>query len=251
MRDRHHFSGQIQAEALARYAAGESDRAERALVEAWAAASAERQEYLAALQRVWMRSRAGMSSAELSETDAAWVALRARLAQVDSPRRAGEGGDGADAVGSFGRSTIHPGRANVRRRAFVLPATPRAGRRQPWLRAAAAVLLLAVGVGALRHFLSDRRGAPVLTANQSPMREVVTGVGERARIRLGDGSTIVLAARSRLGIPADFGVRAREVETEGEAYFQVVHDSTLPFIVHTRGVRTADMGTAFVGRAYP
>jgi ferric-dicitrate binding protein FerR (iron transport regulator) len=83
------------------------------------------------------------------------------------------------------------------------------------------------------------------------MREVVTGVGERARIRLGDGSVVVLAARSRLGIPADFGVRAREVETEGEAYFVVAHDSTLPFIVHTRGARTVDVGTTFVVRAYP
>jgi transmembrane sensor len=80
---------------------------------------------------------------------------------------------------------------------------------------------------------------------------VVTGVGERARIRLGDGSTIVLAARSKLGIPADFGVHARELETEGEAYFEVAHDSTLPFIVHARGARTVDLGTAFVVRAYP
>ena len=68
---------------------------------------------------------------------------------------------------------------------------------------------MAAGAGALRYFSSERSEAPVPAVVQAPMREVVTGVGERARIRLEDGTTIVLAARSRLRIPADFGVRAR------------------------------------------
>lgn len=213
-------------------------------MEAWAAASSERREYLAALVRSWSRARAGATSAELRETDAAWAALLPRLGDHDSALHAGEGlegvGDSASLTGD-----------RAPRRAFVIPGARRAGARHRWLHAAAALLVAVAAAGALRQYLAGPGDVPVPAAAQAPMREVVTGVGERARVRLGDGSTIVLAARSRLGIPADFGVHAREVETEGEAYFVVAHDSTLPFIVRTRGARTVDLGTRFVVRAYP
>lgn len=244
MRDRHPSPHDLPPGALARYLAGESDRGERASVEAWAAASAERREYLAALARSWSRARAGAASAELRETDAAWAALGSRLGDFDSALHAGEGLDGAHDAASLTRDAAP-------RRAFVIPGAARAGGRSRWLHAAAAALIVAGGAGALRYYKSERAEAAARTVARAPMREVVTGVGERARVRLGDGSTIVLAARSRLGIPADFGVDAREVETEGEAYFEVAHDSTLPFIVRTRGARTVDVGTTFVVRAYP
>jgi ferric-dicitrate binding protein FerR (iron transport regulator) len=229
---------------LARYLAGESDRGERASVEAWAAASVERREYLAALARSWSRGRAGAASAELRETDAAWVALRNRLGDYDSALHAGEGLDG-------GRDAASLQRDAASRRGFVIPGAGSAGVRRRWLHAVAAALIVGTGAGALHYFEAERVEAAARSVARAPMREVVTGVGERARVRLGDGSTIVLAARSRLGIPADFGVNAREVETEGEAYFEVAHDSTLPFIVRTRGARTVDVGTTFVVRAYP
>jgi ferric-dicitrate binding protein FerR (iron transport regulator) len=250
MRERHPYSGEIHPDVLTRYAAGESEPGERAMVEAWASQSAERREYIVTLQRVWLRARAGASSTELRETDAAWAALRARLGSDESPLT--DAGIGAvDTVGSIGGSPPRPARAAARRRSLFVAGDAHHGRLGTLVRGAAAVLLVAAGVGALGHFLPDRIGTPVQSTAQAPMREVVTGVGERARVRLGDGSVIVLAARSRLGIPADFGVHAREVETEGEAYFVVAHDSTLPFIVHTRGARTVDVGTTFVVRAYP
>jgi transmembrane sensor len=237
MRDRQPSSRELPPDALARYLAGESDRSERARVEAWAAASAGRREYLAALVRSWDRSRIGATSSELRETDAAWAALRPRLGGYDAALHAG---DSSDLSGE-----------PAPRRAFIIPGARSAGARNPWLHAVAAMFIVVAGAGALRYFRSEARDAAAPTVAQAPMREVVTGVGERARVRLGDGTTIVLAARSRLGIPADFGVRAREVETEGEAYFVVAHDSTLPFIVRTRGARTVDLGTRFVVRAYP
>lgn len=236
---------------LARFAAGESEPAERAMVEAWASLSTERREYIVALQRVWRRARAGASSAELRETDAAWATLRARL-KSDASTLAADARIGVvDTAGSIHGSPPRSARVAASRPSLFISGDAHRGRFRPLLRAAAAVLLAAAGIGALRHFLDGRVDTPVQSAAQAPMREVVTGVGERARVRLGDGSVIVLAARSRLGIPADFGVHAREVETEGEAYFVVAHDSTLPFIVHTRGARTVDVGTTFVVRAYP
>jgi transmembrane sensor len=244
MRGRDHSSRDLPPGALARYLVGESDRNERALVEAWAAASAERREYLAALVRSSSRARRTATSAEFRETDAAWAALRARLGDYDAALHAGEGID-------RGGDSANTPRTPALRRAFIMPGVGSAGSRHRWRYAAAAALIVAIGGGTLRHFLAQRVEAPVRAVAQAPMREVVTGVGERARVRLGDGSTIVLAARSRLRIPANFGVDAREVETEGEAYFDVTHDSTLPFIVRTRGARTVDIGTRFVVRAYP
>ncbi len=249
MRDRDPSSHELLPGALARYVAGESDRSECERVEGWAAASAERRAYLAALLRTWARARAGATSAELRETDAAWAALRGRLGEAEtsldavaievqtSPAKSG---------GSFAGTA----RGGGHRRGFVIPALSRS----PWSlpRAAAAALLLAGGVGVLRHFyFQPPESTARVAVAPAPMREVVTGIGERARIRLGDGSRIVLGARSRIGIPTDFGVNSREIEAEGEAYFEVAHDSTLPFIVHARGARALDLGTAFVVRAYP
>jgi transmembrane sensor len=226
--------------------AGESDRSERAKVEAWAAASAECREYLAMLERSWTRARAGATNTELRETDAAWVALRARLGDVDAPRVAGGHSAGGEAARDATRDKLAP-----RRFATMSPALRRGTRDRLILRGAAAAILVAAGAAGALHFVQSPTAPTSVALEQAPMREVVTGIGERARIRLGDGSTIVLSARSRLGIPAGFGIHARELEAEGEAYFEVAHDSTRPFIVRARGTRAVDIGTAFVVRAYP
>ena len=42
----------------------------------------------------------------------------------------------------------------------------------------------------------------------------------------------------------------RDVALTGEAFFDVVHDTTRPFRIHTRGTTTEDVGTAFDLRAY-
>jgi transmembrane sensor len=241
MRDRHPSPEELPVGALARYVAGESDRSERARVEAWAAASVERRAYVAVLLRSWARNRAGATSAELRETDAAWAALRARLGEVPAAPMAGASSLDGD---------VAPDRA-PRRSAARLPDLRRGTKDRLVLRGAAAAILIAAGAGGALHFVRPLASPPTVALEQAPMREVVTGIGERARIRLGDGSTIVLAARSRLGIPAGFGIHTRELEAEGEAYFEVAHDSTRPFIVHARGARALDIGTAFVLRAYP
>jgi transmembrane sensor len=43
----------------------------------------------------------------------------------------------------------------------------------------------------------------------------------------------------------------RDVELEGQGYFDVVHDSTRPFRVHTSHGIAEDIGTAFSVSAYP
>ena len=51
---------------------------------------------------------------------------------------------------------------------------------------------------------------------------------------LPDGSNVWLNAESSLTYPTTFfSLNKREVDLKGEAYFEVAHDSSKPFIVHT------------------
>jgi transmembrane sensor len=83
------------------------------------------------------------------------------------------------------------------------------------------------------------------------MREYVTPRGQRATFQLSDGTRLVLAAESRLRVPADYGRQIREVHLEGEALFDVVHDTGRPFRVRARDAVAEDIGTRFDMRAYP
>jgi transmembrane sensor len=72
-----------------------------------------------------------------------------------------------------------------------------------------------------------------------------TRAGQIDTVRLADGSTVVLGPASRLTLGADFGGKARELDFEGQAYFDVVHDDTRPFVVRTPSATLRDIGTTF------
>ncbi len=82
------------------------------------------------------------------------------------------------------------------------------------------------------------------------MREFSTRRGERADLRLNDGSQIVLGAATTVRIPDDFGHRTRDVYLDGEAYFDVHHDPKRPFEVHAGRTIVRDVGTRFAVTAY-
>src|SRR5580704_13721004 len=117
-------------------------------------------------------------------------------------------------------------------------------RRRPFpvsILVAAAVLIVAVLVD---RAISHRSATPGV------VREIATSTGQRATIDLADGSRVILGPRSRISTPEHFGEGPRDVTLEGEAYFEVRHDSTHPFRVHTAGGVAEDIGTRFVVRAY-
>jgi transmembrane sensor len=112
-----------------------------------------------------------------------------------------------------------------------------------------AVLLLVVGGGALagRALLSPEPD----TARPAPaMRVVTTPPGQRASFRLPDGTSVMLGVASTLRHPVRFGAGRREVELEGEAYFEVVHDESRAFAVRAGDIVAVDLGTQFIVRAY-
>ncbi|WP_143156078.1 FecR family protein [Cyclobacterium lianum] len=70
------------------------------------------------------------------------------------------------------------------------------------------------------------------------------------KINLSDGSIVWLKSDSRLYYPEKFDQNSREVRLEGEAFFDVVHDKSRPFIIHSGDMITKVLGTSFNVRDY-
>ncbi|MEJ7932715.1 FecR domain-containing protein [Sphingobium sp. AN558] len=115
------------------------------------------------------------------------------------------------------------------------PAAP--GRRR-FLRFSGGAAAIAAGLGAI--FVLPRLGR----------EEIMTGIGEVRRVPLADGSVAVINTASRLAITLQPKQRAINLE-EGEAWFQVAHDKSRPFIVAAGAVRVRAVGTAFAVRLRP
>jgi len=201
---------------LARYVAGEGDRAERAATEAWASADAARARALAELTSIWKRT--GTLPERPVDVDAAWTAMSRRIANA-----AGS----AAAAPRRGRSRAQP--------------MPRLS--PGW--ALAASLLVLVGGAVLWRELRDTPPAQTASA-----RSFATAPGERRAILLDDSSEVVLGVASRLEIAAGYGSPAREMALTGEALFRVRHDAARPFRVRTPNAVAEDLGTEFTVRSY-
>jgi transmembrane sensor len=88
---------------------------------------------------------------------------------------------------------------------------------------------------------------------QSPLqgyKVVTTDAGMKTRIRLADGSTILLNAVSTLRYPEKMDKSVREVYLIGEAYFDVKHVANRPFIIHAKKMDVRVLGTTFNVRSY-
>ncbi|HEV7990920.1 MAG TPA: FecR domain-containing protein [Gemmatimonadaceae bacterium] len=92
--------------------------------------------------------------------------------------------------------------------------------------------------------------APSSRTGHTVVREVASARAQQTHVTLRDGTRVVLNAGSRLRYADDFGRASRDVELEGEGYFDVVHDASRPFRVRARGTIAEDIGTRFVVRAY-
>lgn len=65
------------------------------------------------------------------------------------------------------------------------------------------------------------------------------------KIQLSDGTQVWVNALSKLQFPVNFSASERRVFLEGEAYFDVAHDSLAPFIVEANGTEIKVLGTEF------
>src|SRR5699024_6029080 len=75
--------------------------------------------------------------------------------------------------------------------------------------------------------------------------------GRKYKIKLADGTIVHLNSASTLKYPIQFsGNENRQVYLEGEAYFEVSHDSIHPFVVKTSPLTIKVLGTKFNHRGY-
>jgi transmembrane sensor len=82
-------------------------------------------------------------------------------------------------------------------------------------------------------------------------KEEVTSKGQRTFVALEDGTKVWLNADSRLSYPKSFrATKTREIQLEGEAYFDVAEDKQKPFIVHTSDILIKVLGTSFNVKSY-
>ena len=81
--------------------------------------------------------------------------------------------------------------------------------------------------------------------------ETTAPLGAKSQVILIDGTKVWLNAGSRLLYSTAFGNQNREVLLEGEAYFEVAKNATLPFDVKTSRLKVRAIGTAFNVKDYP
>ena len=74
--------------------------------------------------------------------------------------------------------------------------------------------------------------------------------GQPVKYTLPDGSEIYLGAGSSIRYPKDFSGETRELDLQGEAFFQVTHNPDRPFIIHTGEINTQVLGTSFKVSAF-
>ena len=207
---------EVDWELLDRYLSGEATAEEQARVEAWLAEDPDRWAQMAELRDAI--ERAALTEPAVEEAKAeVWARLQREIGAAEEPRQRAP-------------------------RSLTLAGGPR------WstgAQIAAAIVLAVTGGGVVAALMSRSHPAP------PPERLARTLPGQRATLKLPDGSSVILGVASSLRYPAAFGSAGRPVALEGEAYFQVVHDERRPFSVRAGTLVAQDLGTEFIVRAYP
>ena len=187
---------------------------EREEIQRWIDSSLAHKEYAAEMRELWDSLSARRPTTQSRNADASWNAVldRAREKKVQ-PRRVKE-------------------RPPVRR-----------AKRNPVFKSA--IILSALLIPALLFVL--------LREASQQNEQIITYAserGERLGIRLNDGSMAYLSVDSKLLVPEKFTEEIRELELEGEAYFDVVSDENRPFVVHAGAATVRVLGTEFNLRSY-
>ncbi len=98
----------------------------------------------------------------------------------------------------------------------------------------AAVFLIALGIYNQYFKTSDVQPAQAIVASAQPLTDTLT-----------DGSVVTLNKKSGLTLVEGFNKKERRMKLTGEAYFEVAHDATRPFVVEIQNVEVMAVGTAF------
>jgi len=101
--------------------------------------------------------------------------------------------------------------------------------------------------GQLIYSISDSEAS----SQSNAYNTIETPPGGQYQVILPDGSKVWLNSASSLRYPVRFTNNERKVEISGEAYFEVAHNSRMPFKVINRNQTVEVLGTHFNIMAYP
>lgn len=200
------------------------------------------------------RELAGIATAEETSTLRAWIAADPEHGRIwtvlrEAWRLSGEKDHGS----SYDADVDWPkvlARIDQLRFATVTPEPVGTGSR-PWFRSRAWMVRAAVLAAIL---LAPWAGWRLMRAKAHPpaLAEITAPRGATRETVLPDGSHVRLGAESTIRYAAAFDGPTRVVDLSGMAYFEVIHNSARPFLVHVRdAVTVRDIGTRFVVSAYP
>ncbi|MEP7259280.1 MAG: FecR family protein, partial [Flavitalea sp.] len=119
-----------------------------------------------------------------------------------------------------------------------------------WMAAASIVLALSAVIVLYAYF--NRPATTSALAHYKNVSQVATQPGSKSKLELPDGTLVWLNGDSKLSYSnGGFGKDNREVILAGEAFFDVVKNEKIPFIIHTGPINITVKGTAFNVKAYP
>jgi transmembrane sensor len=110
--------------------------------------------------------------------------------------------------------------------------------RKLMLTAIAAVMLTSLAIWKINGPKTDSR---------LPAQQLITFKTQDDSLsnKLPDGSMVYLSRHSELSFPARFSGSTRDVRLRGTCFFNIAHDSSLPFIVETGDLKIKVLGTSF------
>ncbi|QDH78234.1 DUF4974 domain-containing protein [Echinicola soli] len=111
-----------------------------------------------------------------------------------------------------------------------------------WLKVAAILFFCLISALIGGKVITD----PEVTPQQEiTWKSVENPRGRKSTVNLPDGTVVHLNYESKLEFPEQFDADRRVVKLDGEAFFDVTHAPSHPFIVQTDGVETQVLGTSF------
>ena len=111
-----------------------------------------------------------------------------------------------------------------------------------WSARIAAVVIVAISFGFLFKNYQYEKSACQQT--------ITVPAGQRAQITLADGTKVWLNSKSTLTYASNFGRKERNVELDGEAYFEVTQEQGRPFYVESELLTVKVLGTVFDVKVY-
>jgi ferric-dicitrate binding protein FerR (iron transport regulator) len=188
-------------ELLIKQLLNESSAGENRLVDEWRAENNDNEKYYLDFKTIWESSKNLQSQYTIDENQA-WKRFQGRVQQSQEDKT----------------TTTIPFESKPKRLV--------------WMKAAAAILIIATGLFALNNIFGNKQ---ILVASNN---EVLIQT-------LPDGSVITLNKHSSLAYSKDFNELTRDVELTGEAFFSVAPNKQKPFEIKVGAVKVKVVGTSF------